>query len=860
MDKNNNKIIININNNPEINKSLLKTLKNCGYEVLAASSSEEAAEISFLLGGTIPVITVPLSAHVADFIHDSVYKTIFESTGTFMFLVEKDMTISKVNQNFLKEFGYSRGEVEGKMKWTDLVASDHVEFMTNQHKIRRKKSGQALTTYEFKYKRKSGSINAGLITVGMIAGTDLSIASITDISELKKTKEELIQKNEELHSLNEELAAINEEFEAINEELIHTNAQLEENELRYRTLFENTGSGIIVIEEDTTVSLANETFTASLGYSRDEIENKMKWTEMVSQEDLEFMLNQHKLRRRELGKAESSYEFRFKNKKGELRDNIIFLSMIPGTKKSIASLFDITDRKEVERKLRISENKYRSVFENIQDVFYQTNTAGIITEMSPSIENYSGFSRKELIGKSVSSMYYDLSDRENFLKIILAKGKVIDFELRLKTKDNRLLMISTTSHIVRDSKGKLCGFEGILRDITERKLAEEEKSRIEKDLYRVQKMEVIGTLAGGIAHNFNNILMGIMGYTSLLLSNKDLSNPDFEYLKNIEESVRSASELTKNLLGFARGGKYEVKPTDMNSLIRNEIKIFSQTRKDIVIHSKYEEGISMVNADQGQLRQVLLNLFINAWQAMPGGGSIYVKTENVLLTDNDTAPYKAATGVYVKISVTDTGIGMDKKTLDNIFTPFFSTKNIDESTGLGLASAYGIIANHGGIIQACSEKGKGATFEIFLPVLTADPGGVIQEETYAEQLISGNGTVLLIDDEKYILKLCEKMLNHLGYKTIKCESGTKAVECFLQMSNDIKIVILDMTMPYMSGGETFDRLKEINPHVPVLLSSGYAVDGEAQEILNRGCRGFIQKPFTIFELSKKISDILKSII
>jgi CheY-like chemotaxis protein len=323
--------------------------------------------------------------------------------------------------------------------------------------------------------------------------------------------------------------------------------------------------------------------------------------------------------------------------------------------------------------------------------------------------------------------------------------------------------------------------------------------------------------------------------------------------------VKSATELTKNLLGFARGGKYEVKPTNLNKLISNEIKIFSQTRKDITVHGKYDKFLHMVDADQGQLRQVFLNLFINSWQAMPGGGNIYVNTSNAVLSENDISVYGVPSGRYVKISVTDTGTGMDKKTLDNIFTPFFSTKDIDEGTGLGLASVYGIVTNHGGIIKAYSEKGKGTTFDIFIPASKNGSNNLSHDERDDEDLIMGEGTILLVDDEKNILNLCEKMLKHLGYKTVKCQSGIKALEYYSQNFNEIILVILDMTMPEMSGGETFDKIKQINPEAVVLLSSGYAVDGEAQEILNRGCSGFIQKPFTISELSRKISDTLQEL-
>ena len=787
---------------------------------------------------------------------DNIYKYIFENSGIAMFLIEKDMTICMVNKKFVQEMGYSKSEVEYRMKWTEIVAPESLNYMITQHNLRRENPNLALSKYEFKYKTKSGELFDAVITAELIPGTDKSIATVTNISELKRNRQDVIDKNEELIALNEELAAINEEFEATNEELLYFNAQLEKKELYYRTLFENTGTGIIEVEEDTTITLANEKFASGLGYSRQEIERKMKWTDLVPKEDLELMLKQHQQRRKEPEKVASSYEFRFKNKEGNLKNYLLFISMIPGTKRSIISFFDITQRKEAIEQLKISEEKYRTIFENIKDVFYQTDRAGIITEMSPSIEKYSGFKREELIGKSVLEVYYDSSDRENLIKALVEKGTVIDFELRLKTKNNKLLVCSTTSHMIYDENGNLSGFEGILRDITERKEAEIEKLRIENELFRIQKMEVIGTLAGGIAHNFNNILMEIMGYTSLILSKKDFSHPDFEYLKNIERSVKYATELTRNLLGFARGGKYEVRPTNLNSIIQNEIKVFSQTRKDVVIHGKYTESIHMIDADQGQLRQVFLNLFINAWQAMPGGGKIYVSTENVVLRENDIFVYDLPPGKYVKVSVTDTGTGIDKKNLDHIFTPFFSTKDSEEGTGLGLASVYGIVTNHGGIIKVYSEKEKGTTFDIFLPASKSEIQPLSQQEMSSDDLIMGEGTILLVDDEKSILDLCEKLLNRIGYKTIKCDSGIKAVETYMHMAGNISMVLLDMTMPAMSGGETYDRLKEINPDVLVLLASGYAINEEAQEILNRGCSGFIQKPFTITELSKRIYETL----
>ncbi|GAG21264.1 unnamed protein product, partial [marine sediment metagenome] len=256
-----------------------------------------------------------------------------------------------------------------------------------------------------------------------------------------------------------------------------------------------------------------------------------------------------------------------------------------------------------------------------------------------------------------------------------------------------------------------------------------EKKRLEAQFQAAQRMEAIGTLAGGLAHDFNNILMGIQGNTSLILLHKTSTHPDYERLKGIEEGVKSGAELTRQLLGFARGGKYEVRPTNLNELIENQNHMFGRTKKEITIRGKYEDKPWTVEVDQGQIEQVLLNLYVNAWQAMPGGGDLYIETENVTLDEDYAKPFNMEPGRYVKISVTDSGVGMDEATQQRIFEPFFTTKEMGRGTGLGLASVYGIIRNHGGIISVYSEKGKGTTFEIYLPVSQRE---LIKEEELPE--------------------------------------------------------------------------------------------------------------------------------
>ena len=272
-----------------------------------------------------------------------------------------------------------------------------------------------------------------------------------------------------------------------------------------------------------------------------------------------------------------------------------------------------------------------------------------------------------------------------------------------------------------------------------------------------------------------------------------------------------------------------------------------------MIHEEYEDNLWTVEADTGQIEQVLLNLFLNASHAMPGGGDLRLKSENVMLDETFVRPFSSSPGPYAKISVTDNGVGMDEATKRRIFEPFFTTNEMGRGTGLGLASAYGIIKNHNGIIEVASKKGEGATFKFYLP---ASDKEIQEEKPDVGQILKGPETVLLVDDEKMIVEVGGEILSALGYEVMLAKSGEEAVKLYQDNKDQIDIVVLDMIMPGMGGGETFDRLKEINQDVKVLLSSGYSVDGMATEILQRGCNQFIQKPFNIKELSQKLREVI----
>lgn len=646
--------------------------------------------------------------------------------------------------------------------------------------------------------------------------------------------------------------------------------------------------------------------------------------------------------------------------------------------RAIEVVFDITARKQAEETLKESENKYRTILESIEEGYYEVDIAGNITFVNDSLCTILGYPKDELIGMN-NRKYMDKKDAakvyQDFNRVYKTgiPSEILDWELIRKDGTKRFVEISVS--LIKDSKGNPTGFRGILRDVTERKLMEQdlqgererfvtlaenapfgmsiinakgkyeyvnhkfteisgytlediptgklwfksaypdpaykkkvistwlndlsgtklgelrprefkvsckdgsqkdiyfrsvmlrngnqivtyeditEKKNLESQLLQAQKMEAIGTLAGGIAHNFNNLLMSIQGNTSLMLLDTSPDHPHYERLTTIEKSVQSGSKLTSQLLGYARGGRYEVKPISINRIITDTSSTFSMTRKDITFHQDLEHTLSGVKADSGQIEQVILNICVNAAEAMVRGGELFITTRNITHKEIEKKPYTIKPGNYILLTIRDTGTGMDKATQEKVFDPFFTTKGLAKGTGLGLASVYGIIKAHGGYIDVESQKGHGTTFFLYLPASTETIGEEVQPAGTIEK---GKETILLVDDEEIILDVGQELLKALGYKVLIAVSGKEALEIYKKNKEKIDTVILDMIMPVIGGGETYDRMKEINPNIKVLLSSGYSIDGQATEILKRGCDGFIQKPFNMKELSNAIREVLGS--
>ncbi len=518
------------------------------------------------------------------------------------------------------------------------------------------------------------------------------------------------------------------------------------------------------------------------------------------------------------------------------------------------------EREEAEKALRQSQERYALATHAARVGVWDWKIQANEFYLDPNVKEFLGYNDAEIPNDiEIWSDYVHPEDKQSVMDAFQAHidGKTPEFafEHRMVHKNGGIRWIMGRGTAIRNDQGNPVRVVGTDTDITARKQVEEENRKLEERVQQAHRLEAIGTLAGGIAHAFNNLLMAIQGNTSLLLVDMESGHPHFDALKNIEKSVRSGAKLTNQLLGYARKGRYRVEPVDLNQLVEEAADAISRTRKEVTVQRELSEDLFAIEAEQGQIEQVLLNLFINALDSMPGVGKIIIETLNVTHEDMVNRLYDPKPGNYIQLTVTDTGIGMDRNTQEHIFEPFFTTKKMGRGTGLGLASVYGIIKSHGGYIEVESQKGHGTTFTIFLPAC----GEVMPKPIKSsEQITVGSGTILIIDDEIPVLEAGNKMLGQLGFRVLEAGNGTDAIAVYTDNQQAIDLVILDMIMPEMGGGEIYDHIKKINPDVKVLLTSGYSLEGKASEILKRGCNGFIQKPFNLQELSGKIKEILNN--
>jgi PAS domain S-box-containing protein len=713
---------------------------------------------------------------------------------------------------------------------------------------------------------------------------------------------------EEVASLRRRIA----ELEGADGESGAAEAALQESEKRYRLLADNVTDVIWAADENLRFTYFSPSITRLRGYSVEEcleqtIEDFMtpasfKQAMRIFSEAAESGGTEEEDRSRT-----RTMELEILRKDGtavwtESRTNLLFDS--EGEYVGIMGVTrDITERREVEQALRESEEKYRSVFESIQDVYAEVSAEdGTIIEISPSIERFAGFKREEMVGRPMADFYARKDDRQTLLRALEEHGDLSDYEVELVSPKGKAVPCSLSIRVLTDAGGNPVKIVGTMRDISarkwaeqaleklnlalerlnlelerrveqrtaelseanellrreiaERKQAEAEREKLQKTLIQAQKMEAVGTLAGGIAHDFNNLLQAIQGYAGLLLLDKEKDDPGHRELREICRAVERGGELSRRLLTFSRSVESRALPLDMNLQVREAQELLMRViPKMIRIELELAPGLDIISADPIQIEQILMNLGVNARDAMPDGGRLILRTENVSI-DGSGAPgrLEAAPGDYVMLSVTDTGWGMDRETLDHIYEPFFTTKEVGVGTGLGLAMVYGILRSHKGHIECDSRPGEGTTFRLYFPVIEQE--ATAEEAPEIADAEGGTETILLVDDEESIRRIGEDSLTQFGYKVMTAADGEQGLDMYRRSREKIDLVVLDLIMPGIGGRRCLNEILALEPAAKVIIASGYSSQGSRKEAIEAGAAEFIDKPYDIRQLLKSIREVL----
>jgi PAS domain S-box-containing protein len=537
---------------------------------------------------------------------------------------------------------------------------------------------------------------------------------------------------------------------------------------------------------------------------------------------------------------------------------------------TIVMLQDVSDLAVLRRSqeaLKASEERFRSIFENAAAGMATVAPDGSLLQVNRALCGFLGYGDVAMSRMKVDDLTHP-EDREAARSLFDETKRAGVRELALETRyvrgDGLIVWGRATAAWVYDADMRPLYAVAMVEDITQRKRAEEalEQSeealrRSEEQLRQSQKMEAIGTLAGGVAHDFNNILTGVLGYAELLKLDTKPGEKVYQAADVIHKAARRGADLTQQLLGFARKGKQQNVPVDMRATIHEIVELLSRTiDKSITITQRYRDRRAHVIGDPVQLQQVFINLAVNARDAMPSGGELTFVTDLARLQEADCRDHPGASpGEYLVVSVIDTGCGIPEELRERIFEPFFTTKERGKGTGMGLAMVYGIVKNHGGTIRVDSEVRRGTTFSVYLP--HARPQGEPVPEVWDDALVHGTGLVLVVDDEEAVRTVASGYLKHLGYDVLTASDGKEAVDLYLERGPEIDLVVMDLVMPRLGGRECFRILKRINPAVKAILSTGYGFNVAAQEMIDEGMLGFVQKPYEMIKLSEVVAKALR---
>ncbi|MFC1834402.1 PAS domain S-box protein, partial [Thermodesulfobacteriota bacterium] len=623
--------------------------------------------------------------------------------------------------------------------------------------------------------------------------------------------------------------------------------QLKESEERYRLLTDNSLTGIYIHQGGRFVYV-NDRLASMMGYSPEELIGKEFWS-FVHSKDRRTVKKRGMAR--SLGRdAIPRYEFRVLCKNGETKwvEVLAATTMFRGRSANMGNMADVTARKMAEQRLRESEEKYRTIIENIEEVYYEVDLAGNFTFLNDSASKIFGYPKETLLGMN----YRQFMKRSDAVKTLGMFNQVFDtgksvraFDLKFRGEDGTEKHIEISVSAIKDSQGRTAGFRGICRDIAERKRAEEE-------IIKLEKLQSIGVLAGGIAHDFNNILTGIQGNISVARLMVPPETGASKRLAQAEESATRARDLTQQLLTFAKGGAPIKRTTSIVNIVEDSCR-FALRGSNVRHEFSIAEQVPAVDADEVQISQVIGNLVMNADHAMPQGGIINVEIESAVVGPEDRLPLEA--GQYVRISVRDQGEGIPEDKIPNIFDPYFTTK--DGGSGLGLAAAYSIVKSHDGLITVDSERGVGTSFHVYLP---ASDREIQPRETMETDAMTGSAKILLMDDEDAIRDLAQEMLSLLGYEIDTAKDGTEATEIFAKAKESERpfdAVILDLTVPGgMGGRRTMELLLDMDPNVKAIVSSGYSNDPIMADYGRYGFSGVIPKPYNVQQLTAVLRKVI----
>ncbi|HPI92363.1 MAG TPA: PAS domain S-box protein [Deltaproteobacteria bacterium] len=936
-----------------VKESLIRRKDGTVIDVLLSLSPFDPKDPSLGVCATVLDITERKRAEKALRESEQKFRAIFNVSFGLIGLLAPDGTVLESNRTALEFAGVRMSDVVGKPVWETPWWSHSTDMQRRLREAVRKAAGGELVRFEATHPAADGTIHDFDFTLKPVkddAGkVTMLIPEGREITERKRGEQ-----------------------------------SIRESEERYRAIFEHTGNASVLLAEDTTILLANSNFEKLSGYSKQEIEGKMSWTVTADREDVERMRRYHELRRKETGSAPESYEFRFHPRQGGTRDIILTIGMIPGTKVSIASLMDITERKQAEEALRKSEELYSRLVDTIPDVVVRTDLEGKILFVNDDTIKTSGYSREELIGRNMLMFVApEEQDRAARDTSVMMEGRPGPYEYQLIMKDERKAPFELNGAVLKNEDGTPFGLVLVCRDISERKRSEErsrqseekftkvfmtapigisitrmadgliidtnmgfeeltgwkreevlgrtslevnfwadpadraclvgelqagrdvlqrefqfrhkdgtmrsgiysarhiriageeniifslqditeqrrlenERHKLELQLFQSQKMEAIGQLAGGVAHDFNNMLSVIIGNTELAMDSADRSGPIHKILEEILNAGTRSADLTRQLLAFARKQTANPRVVDLNDMVSGMLKMLQRLiGEDITLAWVPGNRVWKVKIDPSQLDQILANLMVNARDAIETNGRIVIETSNEACDEKYCSAHPdCIPDEYAVLTVSDNGCGMETEVLTNIFEPFFTTKKEGQGTGLGLATVYGIVRQNGGFINVYSELGQGTTFKIHLPRYKSENLEEDYDREEEKAVEGGNETVLIVEDEEAVLKLSRIMLERLGYRVLAFRDPGEAIRYAGDNEETIDLLLTDMVMPDMNGKELSERIGSVKPGMKCLYMSGYTADVIARQgILEEGVH-FLPKPFSLKDMASKVRETL----